>query len=130
MYFEVKFPLEVCAGSLGMIALPEGRYAYVGSARRGVEARIARHRRLADTKIGKLRWHIDYVLSHAAAQWLNATAIRNGVECAISKRMASTRNIAVPIQRFGSSDCRSGCLAHLYRLPPDYAIARRIRIRH
>jgi Uri superfamily endonuclease len=48
----LKKSTTIDAGSLKGIFLPKGKYIYVGSARGGIERRISRHRRLAQTKIG------------------------------------------------------------------------------
>jgi Uri superfamily endonuclease len=104
-------------GSLGRALFPAGRYAYVGSARRGIADRVSRHKRLALRKEGKLHWHIDYLLVNPHTQWAGEEALENGIECRISKHIAATSGVTVPVSGFGSSDCRAGCRAHLYLLP-------------
>lgn len=52
------------AGRLGRFRLEAGTYVYVGSAKRALQARVARHCRLATTKQGKRHWHIDGLLLH------------------------------------------------------------------
>jgi Uri superfamily endonuclease len=95
----------IVVGSLGAIAFPRGWYAYVGSARRGRDARVARHRRAGKP----LRWHADHLFSRypAGRAWLIDT---RRSECELA---ASLGGEVVP--RFGSSDC--GCPGHLVRLP-------------
>ena len=44
-------------GKLGSLYFKKGYYLYVGSAKRGLEARIKRHLR----KDKKIFWHIDYL---------------------------------------------------------------------
>lgn len=58
----------VTVGSLGEVAFARGWYAYIGSARRAREARVARHLR-ADKP---LRWHADCLFSRypATRAWL------------------------------------------------------------
>ncbi|MEM3833407.1 MAG: GIY-YIG nuclease family protein [Thermoprotei archaeon] len=46
-------------GSLGLVDVVKGYYAYVGSARRGTLKRLMRH----FSRIKKKRWHIDYLTS-------------------------------------------------------------------
>jgi Uri superfamily endonuclease len=121
LYLHVKTPLKLTVGSLGVACFPAGLYAYVGSACGGVAARVARHRRLAENKSGKPHWHIDHLLVHPHTAWADAIMLGNGIECKISKGIASEKGITTPVPGFGSSDCRTGCEAHLYLLPPGSA---------
>jgi Uri superfamily endonuclease len=91
-------------GRLGTFEFAAGRYAYTGSAKRGFEARIARHLRKEKT----LRWHIDYLLAAPGVHVVEVIRSRRG-ECALNR---ATRG-EVPIEGFGASDCRAGCGAHL-----------------
>ncbi len=94
-------------GSLGETKLTRGYYAYVGSAKRGLRARIARH--LKHRKKRK-HWHIDTLTS------LHSTHIRAIAwnpkpenECRIATQLIKhTKNY---IQGFGSTDCN--CTSHL-----------------
>jgi Uri superfamily endonuclease len=88
-----------------------------GSARQGVAVRVARHRRLAENKSGKPHWHIDHLLVHPHTVWTGETMPENSAECRVSKDIASMKGVTAPVPGFGSSDCRSGCGAHLYLLP-------------
>jgi Uri superfamily endonuclease len=117
LYLDVKRPLTLMVGSLGKFGLPAGRYAYIGSARSGIAGRVARHRRLAKQKTGKVHWHIDYVLIDPHSRWAGESVFEHGIECKISKQIACVRGVTIPIPGFGSTDCRAGCAAHLYRLP-------------
>jgi Uri superfamily endonuclease len=123
LYLHLRKPLKLTVGSLGQASFPAGLYAYVGSARRGVAARIGRHRRLAEKKSGKLHWHIDYLLVHLQTMWAGETVLDDGVECKVSKEIASKKGVLAPVPGFGSSDCRSGCRAHLYLLPELHSTA-------
>ena len=116
LHIDVQRPLTLRAGALQGACLPAGRYVYVGSARTAMAARIARHVRLATQKTGKLRWHIDYLLTHPQTQLTGATVLADSNECRISLQIASRKGVTAPISHFGSTDCRSGCKAHLYRL--------------
>ena len=95
----------IVVGSLGAVTFARGWYAYVGSARRGRDARVARHRRAGKP----LRWHADYLFSRypAGRAWLLDTRLS---ECELAARLGGE---VVP--RFGSSDCRCG--GHLVWLP-------------
>lgn len=114
---NIEAPLALDVGALGPIHLPAGRYAYVGSARSGVAARVARHTRLAEQKAGKVHWHIDYLLLDPHVRLEHAMQLENGIECRISRRIASMQAVSAPVSGFGASDCRSHCPAHFYLLP-------------
>lgn len=105
----VARPLSIDVGGLGRCRFPAGRYVYTGSARRNLEARIARHLRTEKT----LRWHIDRLL---AARGVAVTGVRRSVrgECALNRRVGG----AVVVPGFGASDCRAGCGSHLRYLGP------------
>jgi Uri superfamily endonuclease len=113
---DVKRSLRLSAGALHDIFLPAGHYVYIGSALGGIAGRVARHRRLAESKTGKLHWHIDYLLVHPNVKLIDVAELAGRSECDISRRIASKKGVSAPVSRFGSSDCRSGCKAHLYRL--------------
>jgi len=91
-------------GRLGEFDIPAGRYLYSGSARRGLEARIARHLR----RQKRLRWHIDYLLRAPGVRVVGVIRSRRG-ECALNR---SARGRVV-VAGFGASDCRARCGAHL-----------------
>jgi Uri superfamily endonuclease len=116
LYLRLKRPLKIDAGRLKNISLPAGDYVYVGSARKGIAQRLARYKRLAETKNGKLHWHIDYLLVHPQTQITGEAPFSGKSECILSKRLASKKGVSAPAPGFGSSDCRSGCKAHLYHL--------------
>ena len=104
LVIEVPAPVRCVVGRLGEVEFPAGVYVYTGSARRNLEARIARH--LRPNK--KLRWHIDYLLA--------APGVRIGRvlrswrdECALNQATEGQ----VLVAGFGASDCRSGCGGHL-----------------
>ena len=59
LVIEVPSALRLTVGRLGTFELPAGVYVYTGSARRGFEARLARHARVEK----RLRWHIDCLLA-------------------------------------------------------------------
>ena len=121
LHLELNRALRIRAGSLGEIRLASGLYFYVGSARRGIAARVARHERLARTKAGKARWHVDYLLLHPSVRLLQVEEHQNQSECHVSKRIARRKGVMAPITHFGSTDCRSGCKAHLYRIPSAHS---------
>ncbi len=114
LYSNRALTLEV--GALKNVFLPSGLYAYVGSARGSLMGRIARHARLAESKTGKIHWHIDYLLTHPEIQLTRIALFPGSRECALSQKMAAKPGVTVPVPNFGSTDCRAGCPAHLYHL--------------
>ena len=104
LLIEVARPLRCVVGRLGEFSFAAGRYVYTGSARRGLEARIARHLRREKA----LRWHIDYLLTAPGVRVIEVKrSARN--ECALNRALRGQ----VPVPGFGASDCRAGCGAHL-----------------
>jgi Uri superfamily endonuclease len=105
----------VTIGRLGQQHLPAGHYLYVGSAHGagGLRARVGRHLR-GD---GALRWHIDYLRAAVEVQDAFYTVTDKALECQWSQALARLPGAFIPIPHFGSSDCRSGCAAHLVGLP-------------
>ena len=116
LHLIVQRTVTLCAGALGAITLPSGHYVYVGSARKSIKSRVARHRRLALIKTGKLHWHIDYLLVHPGIELIGEEAFTGYRECDIAQRIASLKGASVPVPRLGASDCRSGCGTHLFRV--------------
>ncbi len=99
-------PIEV--GRLGRSAFPSGYYVYTGSARRGLESRIARHLR----KEKRVRWHVDYLLVWARV--VGVVRYREGSlsECEHSRKVERLPGGNIVAPGFGSSDCR--CHTHLF----------------
>ena len=95
-------------GALGEYTFPAGDYAYVGRAKRGFDARLARHRRLDDKTI---RWHFDYL--RAAGRWIEARTPHAESECTLADRLADRAGAERFVDGFGASDCRCG--GHLVR---------------
>ncbi|RLI32605.1 GIY-YIG nuclease family protein [Candidatus Bathyarchaeota archaeon] len=104
-------------GSLGFLSFKKGYYCYIGSAlgkNISIEKRVKRHKKIAKEKHGKLRWHIDYLLTYKYTELLGSMFIpsRSRIECKVSKIVESLADKVV--QGFGSSDCKLGCKGHLY----------------
>jgi sugar fermentation stimulation protein A len=103
-------PQTIRVGALGAFRFPRGYYIYIGSALKGLGARVARHCR----KEKKCFWHIDYLLEHARVidVWTHASAAR--LECQWARAALTLSNARVVAPRFGASDCH--CAAHLVHL--------------
>jgi len=93
---------------LGGAVLGPGIYVYAGSAYGpgGVKARLGRHFR----KRKRRRWHVDDLTS--AARAVRAFPAPGGDECNLLQGLLSRPGFGIPLQGFGSSDCRH-CPAHL-----------------
>jgi Uri superfamily endonuclease len=120
---------EITVGRLGTFAFPAGYYLYVGSALGpgGLEARLARHRRLDK----KLHWHIDYLLEHAQLVEVWSAASTDKLECLWAQAARQLSGSETPVPGFGSSDCH--CPSHLIYLArkpvhEEFGIARVMRL--
>lgn len=105
----------VTAGALAAAHVPAGRYLYVGSARRALEARIRRHR----SRTKKLHWHIDYFTTLDACTVVDVIALTDApyAECDLCRALYDALAGETPVPGFGATDCRAGCPAHLMRVP-------------
>jgi Uri superfamily endonuclease len=113
LWVQLAERLTVQVGKLGTITLPDGIYAYVGSARGpgGLRARLQRHLR-PDKPI---HWHIDAVtvLVPVMVIWFEPSPER--LECGWARTLAALPDVAIPLPGFGSSDCR--CRSHFFAVP-------------
>ena len=108
-------PCRVETGALGAIDFPAGWHVYTGSAMgSGGLLRVSRHCRLSSSRSGKIRWHVDYLLTSPdffLCRTISApTAIP--LECDIARSIGGS-----PVPHFGSSDCH--CLSHLHYFSAD-----------
>ena len=110
LLFRLTELVSLKVGRLGTFRFPPGHYAYVGSARGGLEARVGRQLR-GD---GKVHWHIDHLLPHAVARRALLSPSSEDIECALASAVAKMTGAAIPAPGFGSSDCR--CPSHLFLL--------------
>jgi sugar fermentation stimulation protein A len=102
---------KLTIGGLGAVKFRKGYYLYVGSAKKDLSQRIARHQRLTKKK----HWHIDFLREHA--EFVAAIPIRSSadLECAIAGALGTIADWLVPA--FGSSDC--SCETHLFGMRED-----------
>ena len=109
----------IVVGSLGPVTFDRGWYAYVGSARRAREARVARHLR-ADKP---LRWHADHLFARFPGRFA-WTVDGELTECELAGVLARLPGAARRPPRFGAGDCRcAGHLAVLAERPRTSAMA-------
>ena len=104
---KINKTISVNIGALGLLAFPEGLYAYVGSAQNNLELRVKRHQ----SKEKRLFWHIDYLLNNEAAKVIGVYYAQGdkAKECKIARLLKEN---AEPIAGFGCSDCH--CESHLF----------------
>jgi sugar fermentation stimulation protein A len=93
-------------GRQGRVRFPKGYYLYVGSARRNLSQRIARHQRLRKTPF----WHIDDLRAHTDRPLAIPIRTEDDLECDLAKALRGLAEWEIP--GFGCSDCR--CSSHLY----------------
>ncbi len=91
-------------GALGNFCFRKGFYIYSGSARRHMDARLARHQLREKPR----RWHVDYLTTHPDCE-LIASRRSPSDECTLNQQTKG--DIVAP--KFGASDCRNGCGSHL-----------------
>ncbi len=99
---------RISVGALGTQVFPAGLYVYVGSALKGMESRIRRHK----SSRKKMKWHIDFFLEKA--EILSTVAIpceTKQVECEVVRSLLQCEGARAPVRGFGSSDC--ACESHL-----------------
>ena len=106
-------------GLQGSAEFAAGTYVYTGSAMNGLAGRLTRHL----TRRKTLRWHIDYLLSSPEARVHDILTYRPalGQECRRNQVVARLPGAQMIMRRFGASDCRGGCAAHLYFFPKTRA---------
>jgi len=98
---------HIAVGSWGEADFPAGWYVYVGTARKGLYARLNRHMRRAKM----LRWHVDYLLQHGTLALTCTWDLDGRSECGIAEAIAGLPGACWRPRRFGASDCR--CEGHL-----------------
>ena len=130
LIIALKAPSHVKISDRGRFSLKKGYYAYTGSARGngavGLRQRVARHLRKRKTK----HWHIDYLLASQEARITAVIACSASAseECQISRNIQSIGGASIPIDGFGSSDCRQGCRSHLVYLGGNSASERVVAV--
>ncbi len=91
-------------GALGSVTIRKGEYCYIGSAKNGLDQRIARHM----SKDKKIHWHIDHLT--IIADVIEAFDTVSMEECELRKAAGSSGMVPA-VKGFGCSDCR--CDTHL-----------------
>lgn len=117
LIISLKRKKTVRVGKLGVALFPKGTYVYTGSAMGGLAARLKRHL----TRKKKNHWHIDHLLAlpEARIEKILCYPPTPGQECRQNQRIAALLGATVVLQRFGASDCKSGCASHLFFFAED-----------
>jgi sugar fermentation stimulation protein A len=97
LVIRLEDPCKIAIGALGSMAFESGYFVYVGSARRNLHHRIARHVRTKK----KLRWHIDYLLQEARVERVLVSTKKSELE--LGTALLESPRFEV-VKRFGSSD--------------------------
>lgn len=116
LIIQVKQPVAVQIKSLGETKFASGTWVYVGSAMgagsTSLENRLNRHFRREKT----IYWHIDYLLDEDTeiekAIWAQSM---DHFECDLVQSLASSNEFKAGPKGFGASDCKSGCIAHIFK---------------
>jgi sugar fermentation stimulation protein A len=104
--FALSRRCRIQVGKLGCFWFEPGFYLYMGSARRNLSARLARHAR----RVKPLRWHIDYLSTKAPMIGAMIVPGPRERECEVAGELRHMCELAAP--GFGASDC--GCGGHLF----------------
>ena len=107
LLIHLAWNTNILVGKLGDFHFAVGYYVYTGSALRGLESRISRHRR----REKRLHWHIDYLLQHGRIIDVVTHETTERLECLFNEKILSLPGCRVPVKGFGSSDC--DCISHL-----------------
>lgn len=120
LFLESAKDMDIDVGGLGKFHFSKGVYAYVGSALGravNLENRIKRHRKLAKSKKGNRKWHIDYFTTAPGVELAGIIKIMGkGIECGVADLMRKSGGKLVA-QGFGSSDCK--CKTHFFRVSEE-----------
>ena len=115
LIINVEQPTEIRIKSLGVVDFAPGIWVYVGSAMglgsTNLENRLGRHFRKQKT----IYWHIDHLLDQdmeiVKAIWAQSTI---HLECEVAHALALDNSFKPGPKGFGASDCKSGCIAHIF----------------
>jgi len=97
---------QIEIGALGRLDFAAGYYLYVGSAKKNLRHRLARHQK----RQKPLRWHLDYLTQHTRPVAALAVRVQVDLECALAQDFGALAQQTVP--GFGCSDC--ACPSHLF----------------
>lgn len=123
LIIKLESTVNIQVKSLGKVTFEAGTWVYIGSAMgegsTSLENRIKRHFQSEKTNF----WHIDHLLD-MDVKLLKAFWAQSPIhtECDIAQEIESRDEFQVGPRHFGSSDCRRGCSAHIFRFMNNGAI--------
>lgn len=97
---------DIAIGAKGRIHFAKGYYVYVGSAKKNLAARLARHKR----KRKKMHWHIDYLRKEADVTATIPIRTADDLEHDLAAAVGKIAPWQIP--SFGCTDCT--CPSHLF----------------
>lgn len=97
---------KIQVGEKGDVYFEKGYYVYVGSAKRNLEQRLARHQRLRK----KMHWHIDYI--RQKCQYVYSIPIRTSTDLEHELAAAVDMISDWKISGIGATDCH--CDSHIF----------------
>lgn len=106
IYLRIVRDDNIEIGKLGTFSFKKGMYIYVGSAKRNIQARINRHKKVEKP----LKWHFDYLRPYGEITKIITYENTIG-ECGLAEKLRKENGGVFPVKGFGSSDCR--CFSHL-----------------
>jgi Uri superfamily endonuclease len=110
VHLYLKEDQNIVIGKLGEFTFQNGKYIYIGSAKRAITSRLARHKMIDKKK----RWHLDYLRYHCEITRIITYEDSDG-ECALAENLRKEFGGTHPVRGFGSSDCK--CNSHLIWVP-------------
>jgi len=123
LLLECNYKAELVIGKLGKMSAEPGYYLYVGSAfgPGGIQARVRHHQQMSL----RPHWHIDYL--RTVAELVDVWCVHDfRCEHEWARTLEQFEDTLIPLQRFGSSDCK--CVTHLFQLKhrPVKAVLERV----
>jgi Uri superfamily endonuclease len=108
----LKNPATIRIGKQEPRLFSRGHYVYVGSARKNMAQRLARHLRSEKKQF----WHIDYLIPymHVEAVWTSALSEQD-IAASFS------RDLNIPVKKFGASDTKSASHLFFSNKKPDFS---------
>jgi Uri superfamily endonuclease len=90
-----------------------GHYMNVGTMKKGLVKRVARHL-VREKRMGN--WHVDRITTSRSATALGVVMVpwSSWTEHSLSRAVGERLGLSIPIPGFSSADCDDGCEAHLW----------------
>ena len=120
LLFFLENEVQLPVGALDKSKFPTGQYTYVGSALGpgGIQSRVRHHLKPSP----KPHWHIDYLKPYVHWVGVGWKVTEKRLECTWAQKLTAMKGADLPVFKFGASDCKQGCFAHLVRIPAKLPI--------